>query len=145
MRIHQALLPFSIPFCLIILTINTDVAAAATSHCLDPQQLLLLHLKDNLISNTARSKKLVHWNQSGDCCQWNGVTCIMGHVVGLDLSAEFISGGLNNSNLFNLQYLQNLSLAYNNFSSLIPSKIGILKIICQMQASRGIFLLRSFA
>jgi len=139
MRIHQALLSFSMPFCLIILTINTDAAPATTSHCLNHQQFLLLNLKDNLIYNPASSKKMVHWNQSGDCCQWNGVTCNMGHVVGLDLSEEFISGGLNNSNLFNLQYLQNLSLAYNNFSSSIPSKIGMLKNLRYLNLSNADF------
>ncbi|KAJ1378803.1 Leucine-rich repeat [Sesbania bispinosa] len=124
MRIHQVLLPFFIPLCLINLNIIIHVAA---SHCLDHQQFLLLHLKDNLKFNPAKSKKLVHWNQSVDCCQWNGVICNMGHVIGLDLSEEFISGGLNNSSLFNLQYLQNLNLAFNNFSSFIPSKFGKLK------------------
>ncbi|XP_061346552.1 receptor-like protein 35 [Gastrolobium bilobum] len=120
MKIHKVL-PFFIPLCLINFNI---IIHAATSQCLDHQQLLLTHLKDNLIFNPARSKKLVHWNQSGDCCQWNGVACNnKGHVVGLDLSEESISGGLDNSSLFNMQYLLNLNLALNDFGSLIPLEI----------------------
>ncbi|KAG5010048.1 hypothetical protein JHK87_018563 [Glycine soja] len=88
---------------------------------------MLLHLKDNLVFNPATSKKLVHWNHSGNCCQWNGVTCSMGHVIGLDLSEEFISGGLNNSSLFKLKYLQNLNPAYNDFNSSIPLEFDKLK------------------
>ncbi|XP_020206598.1 receptor like protein 22 [Cajanus cajan] len=51
----------------------------------------------------------------------------MGRVIGLDLSEEFLSGGLNNSSLFKLQYLQNLNLAHNYFNSSIPFKFGTLK------------------
>lgn len=38
-----------------------------------------------------------------------------GHVIGLNLSSESISGIHNSSSLFDLQYLQRLNLAYNNF------------------------------
>jgi len=124
MRIHQIFFNIFILLCLINLNINIDVA---TCHCLDHQQFMLLHLKDNLVFNPATSKKLVHWNHSGNCCQWNGVTCSMGHVIGLDLSEEFISGGLNNSSLFKLKYLQNLNPAYNDFNSSIPLEFDKLK------------------
>jgi hypothetical protein len=87
-----------------------------TGLCLGNQQSLLLQLKKNLIFNTTMSQKLVHWNQSDDCCEWYGVTCNnKGHVTSLDLSNEFISGQLENSLFFNLKYLQNLNLAYNEF------------------------------
>ncbi|KAK2432745.1 receptor protein [Trifolium repens] len=63
------------------------------------------------------SQKLVHWNQSNDCCQWNGVECNnKGQVIALDLSNEFISGQVESS-LFNLNYLESLNLAYNEFHS----------------------------
>ncbi|KAL2626818.1 hypothetical protein AAZV13_07G134900 [Glycine max] len=124
MRIHQIFFNIFILLCLINLNINIDVA---TCHCLDHPQFMLLHLKDNLVFNPATSKKLVHWNHSGNCCQWNGVTCSMGHVIGLDLSEEFISGGLNNSSLFKLKYLQNLNPAYNDFNSSIPLEFDKLK------------------
>ncbi|KAE7997653.1 hypothetical protein FH972_002268 [Carpinus fangiana] len=63
------------------------------------------------------STKLVEWNQSADCCSWEGVTCNDGRVIGLDLANEFITSGLDNSSsLFGLQHLERLSLANNDFS-----------------------------
>ncbi|KAG6640234.1 hypothetical protein CIPAW_10G158600 [Carya illinoinensis] len=49
--------------------------------------------------------------------------CTLQRGTGLNLSSESISGGLDNSSsLFSLQYLQNLSLAYNKFNySQFPS------------------------
>lgn len=100
MRFHLVLVfPFFITLCFI--------NYVATSHCLTHQQFLLLHMKHNLVFNPVKSEKLDHWNQSGDCCQWNGVTCSeLGRVIGLDLSEEFITEGLDNSSLtFHLRYL----------------------------------------
>ncbi|XP_028776837.1 receptor-like protein 7 [Neltuma alba] len=113
---------FFLPFCFINLGINVFVV---TSHCLSHQKSALLHLRRNFIFNPFESKKLVHWNQSHDCCQWNGVTCDKGHVIALDLSGESISGGLDDSSngIFNLQFLQNLNLAHNKFHSVVPSKL----------------------
>jgi Leucine-rich repeat (LRR) protein len=103
-----------LPFCLINLSINIVLV---TGLCLGNQQSLLLELKKNLTFNHTMSQKLVHWNQSNDCCQWNGVACNnKGHVIALDLSNEFISGQVESS-LFNLNYLESLNLAYNQFHS----------------------------
>jgi Leucine-rich repeat (LRR) protein len=95
-----------------------------SGQCLDDQQSLLLQLKNNLTFYPAWSNKLVKWNQSVDCCSWEGVTCHEGRVIGLDVSSEYISGGLDDSSsLFSLQHLQSLSLAYNDFrASHIPSQ-----------------------
>jgi Leucine-rich repeat (LRR) protein len=95
-----------------------------SGQCLGNQQSLLLQLKNNLTFDPAMSNKLVNWNQSVDCCSWEGVTCHEGCVIGLDLTNEFISGRLDDSSsLFRLQHLQNLSLAFNNFKSTqIPSQ-----------------------
>jgi hypothetical protein len=95
--------------------------------CFSNQQSLLLQLKNNLTFNSTMSTKLVKWNQSVDCCSWEGVTCNEGHVIGLDLADEYISGGIDNSSsLFSLQHLESLSLAYNDFGYFheIPSKFG---------------------
>ncbi|KAL1359969.1 hypothetical protein HN51_005299 [Arachis hypogaea] len=140
MRTHQIFLAFFIPFWLINLSINID--AARNHYCFGHQQLLLLQLKNSLIFNPATSKKLVHWNKTDDdCCQWNGVTCNKGQVVGLDLSDELISGGLHNSSsLFNLQYLQNLNLAHNEFGSSIPSTFGKLKNLRHLNLSNAGFV-----
>ncbi|KAK7286843.1 hypothetical protein RJT34_22140 [Clitoria ternatea] len=136
MRLCPTLLPFFISLCFINLSMNIHVT---TSHCLEHQQLLLLSMKHNLIFNLTNSKKLVHWNQSSDCCQWNGVACKKGHVIGLDLSEEFITGGLDNSSLFNLQNLQSLNLAHNDIHSLIPPMFGLLKNLRYLNLSNAGF------
>ncbi|KAK7382514.1 hypothetical protein VNO80_01373 [Phaseolus coccineus] len=121
MRTHTPLWLFLIPFYLINYIVNIF---PANGYFLGHQCSMLLHLKNNLIFNPTVSKKLTLWNQSEDCCQWHGVTCNEGRVIALDLSEEFISGGLFDSSiLFNLQYLQSLNLAFNNLSSVIPSEL----------------------
>ncbi|XP_059428705.1 receptor-like protein 6 [Corylus avellana] len=113
---------FWMPICPLFLSFCTIVVSG---QCFGNQQSLLLQLKNNLIFDSALSAKLVHWNQSADCCSWEGVTCEEGRVIGLDLTNESISGGLEySSSLFSLQHLQNLSLGYNNFNkSQIPSEL----------------------
>ncbi|XP_021288654.1 receptor like protein 30-like [Herrania umbratica] len=65
------------------------------------------------------------WNESTNCCSWEGVTCdeVTGHVIGLDLSCSSLVGSLPaNSSLFLLKGLKRLNLAHNNFNgSSIPS------------------------
>jgi uncharacterized protein YjbI with pentapeptide repeats len=97
-----------------------------SGQCFGNQQSLLLQLKNNLPFDPTTSNKLVKWNQSVDCCSWEGVTCHEGRVIGLDLTNEFILGGLDeSSSLFRLQHLQSLNLAYNDFnSSHIRSEFG---------------------
>ncbi|GLU17360.1 hypothetical protein SLE2022_337310 [Rubroshorea leprosula] len=58
------------------------------------------------------------WNESKDCCLWEGITCdkVKGHVIGLDLSNSCLKANLTtNSSLFRLEKLQSLNLAYNYF------------------------------
>ncbi|XLT27143.1 hypothetical protein HN873_058435 [Arachis hypogaea] len=64
--------------------------------------------------------KTVSWNNNTDCCEWDGVTCdtTSGHVIGLDLSCSMLEGEFHpNSTLFHLTHLQQLNLAFNNFSN----------------------------
>ncbi|KAL1307810.1 hypothetical protein AAHE18_17G060100 [Arachis hypogaea] len=64
--------------------------------------------------------KTVSWNNNTDCCEWDGVTCDTksGHVIGLDLSCSMLEGEFHpNSTLFHLTHLQQLNLAFNNFSN----------------------------
>nr|XP_017251058.1 PREDICTED: receptor-like protein 12 [Daucus carota subsp. sativus] len=66
------------------------------------------------------STKIVKWNQSTDCCKWEGVSCntSSGNVIGIELDGEGISDGINgSSSLYQFRYLQKLNLAYNNFNS----------------------------
>ncbi|KAI4353401.1 hypothetical protein L6164_002354 [Bauhinia variegata] len=112
-----------------------------SSQCLVDQQTLLLKLKDSLAFKPGNSSKLVSWNQSLDCCLWNGVTCNgEGSVIGLDLSGEMISGGINNtSSIFSLQNLQILNLSNNNFSSEIPSEFNKLTNLTLLNLSFASF------
>ncbi|GLT35522.1 hypothetical protein SLA2020_099680 [Shorea laevis] len=61
------------------------------------------------------------WNESKDCCLWEGITCdkVKGHVIGLDLSSNCLFADLTtNSSLFRLEKLQSLNLAYNELFNL---------------------------
>jgi Leucine-rich repeat (LRR) protein len=92
------------------------------------------------VFDRASSTKLVHWNQSVDCCSWEGVTCNEGRVIGLNLTNESISGGFDSSSsLFNLQYLQHLGLAFNNFSNQIPSQFDRLTNLSYLNLSNACF------
>ncbi|GKU93451.1 hypothetical protein SLEP1_g7045 [Rubroshorea leprosula] len=58
------------------------------------------------------------WNESKDCCLWEGITCDKrkGHVIGLDLSSNCLKANLTtNSSLFFLEKLQSLDLSGNYF------------------------------
>ncbi|KAM3689880.1 hypothetical protein ACJW31_09G079000 [Castanea mollissima] len=106
---------FFVPSCSIFLSFCIFVVL---DHCLEDQKSLLLQFKNSLNFTTTLSTKLVHWNEASDCCSWEGVTCSKGRVIGLNLTKESIYGELvNSSTLFSLQHLQDLSLAYNNFSN----------------------------
>lgn len=132
-----ALWLFFVPLCIISFDMNVLVMAGK-GYCLSDHQSLLLQLKNDL--NPQQSTKMVQWNQTADCCQWNGVTCNEGRVTGLDLSGESLSGGIANSSaLFGLQYLQSLNLAYNNFRSAIPSEFRNLKNLRYLNLSNGGF------
>jgi Leucine-rich repeat (LRR) protein len=114
--------------------------STVSGQCLGNQQSLLLQLKDSLVFDRASSTKLVHWNQSVDCCLWEGVTCNEGRVIGLNLTNESISGGFDSSSsLFSLQYLQDLGLACNNFSVQIPSQFHRLTNLSYLNLSNACF------
>ncbi|KAB1227638.1 Receptor-like protein 12 [Morella rubra] len=138
MRIHCFSWLFFIPVCSILLSFCVFLVSG---QCLDDQRSLLLKLKNSLQYNNTSSTKLVYWDPSADCCSWKGVNCSGGRVIGLDLSSESITGGLDNSSsIFSLQYLQNLSLAYNNlYNSEIPSEFEKLKNLSYLNLSNAGF------
>ncbi|XP_030970285.1 receptor-like protein 7 [Quercus lobata] len=92
--------------------------------------------------NSSQSSKLVSWDSSTDCCSWTGVTCNMGHVIGLELVNESILGGLDNSSsLFNLHYLESLNLAENSFyDTQIPSGFENLVNLIYLNLSNSDFV-----
>ncbi|KAK3444856.1 hypothetical protein EUGRSUZ_A00698, partial [Eucalyptus grandis] len=114
--------------------------ASASAQCLGvDQRSLLLELRNTLVFDASESSKLVQWDQSAD--SWSGVTCKDGLVVGLDLSNELISGGIDDSSsLFRLEFLQNLNLAFNDFNSTaIPPALANLSHLAHLNLSNARF------
>ncbi|WVY90372.1 hypothetical protein V8G54_035886 [Vigna mungo] len=75
------------------------------------------------------SSNIKSWNNLTDCCGWDGVTCDIrsGYVIGLNFSCSDLRGELlgPNSSIFRLRHLQQLTIAFNDFSgSSIHSTIG---------------------
>ncbi|KAK4582395.1 hypothetical protein RGQ29_025536 [Quercus rubra] len=127
---------FLIPICSLFVSFGTFVVSG---QCLGDQRSYLLELKNSLKFNSALSIKLVRWNESVDCCLWEGVTCSEeGRAIGLNLFNESITAGLDNSSsLFSLQYLENLNLAYNCFNSPIPMEFRKLKNLSYLNLSNA--------
>ncbi|KAF8027692.1 hypothetical protein BT93_E0569 [Corymbia citriodora subsp. variegata] len=123
------------------ISIFSDVAAtSASAKCLGADQSsLLLELRHSLVFNTSASTKLVRWGRSAN--SWSGVTCEDGLLVGLDLSEEWISGGINrSSSLFRLKFLRSLNLAFNHLSySMIPSGFANLSHLVHLNLSNAPF------
>ncbi|KAL8536661.1 hypothetical protein ACS0TY_012015 [Phlomoides rotata] len=125
-------------FILFYTTISITNFDHAYSHCLNNQKTLLLSLKNDLIFDPSLSRKLVHWNQTDDCCSWEGVECDgTGYVISLQLDDEAISGEIENSSaLFSLTYLENLNLADNKFNyTQIPRGIHYLTNLTHLNLS----------
>ncbi|KAI3950162.1 hypothetical protein MKW92_044476 [Papaver armeniacum] len=118
--------------------------------CLKDQRALLLQLNSSLIYDSLEffgdsygiTSKLSSWNANTDYCSWDGINCDgAGHVISLDLSCEFISGGINNSSgLFGLFYLERLNLANNFFNSPIPYGLDQLLNLRHLNLSMSGFL-----
>ncbi|WCJ28018.1 receptor like protein 35 [Euphorbia peplus] len=133
-------------FLLPLLLLAID-AAFVSGACQRDQKTLLLHLSNTLSYNQSWSTKLAHWNSylnsSLDCCNWPGVVCDrngLGRVLGIRLSNESISGGLERSQLFQFQYLQNLDLSYNNFNTSLPPGFANLTTLISLNLSNAGFV-----
>uniref|UniRef100_A0A0R0GI87 Leucine-rich repeat-containing N-terminal plant-type domain-containing protein n=1 Tax=Glycine max TaxID=3847 RepID=A0A0R0GI87_SOYBN len=109
------------------------ILASSSSFCNHHDTSALLLFKNSFTLNTSLydnsySLKTESWKNGTDCCEWDGVTCdtISGHVIDLDLSCSNLQGQLHpNSTIFSLRHLQQLNLAYNDFSgSSLYSAIG---------------------
>ncbi|KAM7528626.1 hypothetical protein LguiB_032036 [Lonicera macranthoides] len=133
-----------IPIFIITILTNCCVSIVPTNlQCLEDQRSLLLQLKKTLVFSSSFSSKLVKWNHSKACCLWEGITCSKaGHVIGLDLNSESITGGIDNSSgLFGLQFLQSLNLANNNFNfTQIPSVFNNLTSLTYLNLSNSYFV-----
>ncbi|CAI9268299.1 unnamed protein product [Lactuca saligna] len=130
-------------FFLYVLVTVKNVTGSSLSH--DEECSALFQFKQSIIHQDdvacgAHGSQVFHsWNNSFDCCSWEGVACNHdhGHVIGLDLSERSLCGHINaNSTLFNLVHLQRLNLSGNDFGeSEIPSEIGRLKQLRSLDLS----------
>ncbi|PON88384.1 Leucine-rich repeat domain containing protein [Trema orientale] len=139
-------------FLLLSHTLNFSTTSPLAFRCLPYQSSILLQLKQELmhkspplydVDDNASYQKMETWRAGTDCCFWEGVMCDVatGHVVSLDLSNSRLQGPLShNSSLFRLLQLQQLNLAFNNFSlSLIPTGFGQLSRLTHLNLSSSMF------
>ncbi|KAL6519476.1 hypothetical protein OROGR_018796 [Orobanche gracilis] len=134
--------PMRIQFFSCLLLISFFRIVPVSGQCRNHQQSLLLELKDSLVFDPSYSRKLVNWNQSIDCCLWNGIVCdSSGHVISLNIENELISSGMETSSaLFRLRYLQNLNLASNSFNGIqIPKGLQNLTNLAYLNLSNAGF------
>jgi hypothetical protein len=100
-------------------------------------EVLVAPIEEQPYIQSCHVQKTCSVESKSDCCSWEGVNCSEGSVIGLNLTNEFISGNL--SSLFNLQNLQNLSLAYNRFNGTIPSEFEKLTNLSYLNLSNAGF------
>ncbi|GAU14511.1 hypothetical protein TSUD_250530 [Trifolium subterraneum] len=76
------------------------------------------------------------WNNSTDCCEWDGVTCdnVSNYVTGLDLCCNNLKVDVGIGDLVNLTHL---NLSYCNLSGNIPSTISHLSKLVSLDLSRN--------
>ncbi|KAG4216232.1 hypothetical protein ERO13_A01G228200v2, partial [Gossypium hirsutum] len=127
-------------FVLVMLIVDVVLVSA---QCQNDQSRLLRQLESSFSYNPTSSGKLVplKWNQSTDCCFWDGVHCDGdGHVISLDLNSRSISSSIDNSSsLFRLQHLQWLNLAYNKFKPVFPTVFDKLENLSYLNLSNAGF------
>ncbi|GLT25996.1 hypothetical protein SLA2020_010900 [Shorea laevis] len=125
-----SLIRFSQILCLCFMLLQFRVQSSSPSQsssdssphlCHPEERSALLDFKSttNLVECYFRSSDIIQtWNESKDCCSWEGITCDKwnGHVIGLDLSSSCLEANLTtNSSLFGLEKLQSLNLSHNCF------------------------------
>ncbi|KAH1123423.1 hypothetical protein J1N35_006583 [Gossypium stocksii] len=112
-----------------------------SGQCQSGQRQLLLEFKSSFNSTFTSPGKMMKWNQTSDCCSWDGVSCDAGgHVIGLDLSNGIIVGAIDNSSsLFRLQHLQRLNLAFNLFINAFPTGFEKLENLSYLNLSNAGF------
>ncbi|KAI3879986.1 hypothetical protein MKX03_020394 [Papaver bracteatum] len=151
---------------LFTLSFSNSFDSRVQGKCLNDQKALLLQLNQSLISNFTLadfheadqdddtdpdlpftfSSKRDSWRLNSDCCSsWDGIGCdVAGRVISLDLSGEYLVGGLNSSSsLFSLQHLEKLNLADNHFavtSAPIPSRLDQLANLRSLNLSLSRFI-----
>ncbi|CAK8538514.1 unnamed protein product [Lathyrus sativus] len=137
---------FSIHLFLLLLTL---FISKSFSLCNPHESSALLQFKNSFSLNasskpdypwfTSISSFSESWKNNTDCCEWDGVTCddVSDYVIGVDLSCNNLKGELHpNSTIFQLTHLQQLNLAFNDFSwSTLHDGIGDLVSLTHLNLS----------
>ncbi|KAF8099627.1 hypothetical protein N665_0240s0002 [Sinapis alba] len=151
--------------CLFLFILNfQDVIAFATTarHLCPPEQKnVLLEFKkvfeirrfssklcDINGRNVGSYPKTESWENSSDCCYWDGVTCDAKSkdVIKLDLSCSCLHGRFHSntslipSSIGNLSHLTFLDLSSNHFTGQISYSIGILSQLTSLHLSDNQFI-----
>ncbi|XP_044479279.1 leucine-rich repeat receptor-like serine/threonine-protein kinase BAM1 [Mangifera indica] len=102
-----------------------------------PEYEALLSVKSAITDDPHSS--LSSWNDTTSHCTWSGITCDTGrHVTSIDLSGLNLSGTLS-PDLAHLRFLQNLSVATNQFSGPIPPEISVVSTLRFLNLSNNAF------
>ncbi|XP_012568634.1 receptor-like protein 6 [Cicer arietinum] len=142
-------LSFYLSFYMYLLLLLTHFTSYTFSLCNHHDKFALLQFKNSLAITSSKpdiwyvcssfSSKTESWTNNTDCCEWDGVMCnpVSGHVISLDLSCNNLKGVLHpNSTIFQLNNLQQLNLAFNDFSdSLMHAEIGNLVSLTHLNLS----------
>ncbi|KAH0695250.1 hypothetical protein KY285_022347 [Solanum tuberosum] len=146
MKYQQLLIAFCFYSFVIFFVQQSQLTYAGQHLCACDDAFYLLQFKKGLTvvdqnihvcDNETRAKTL-SWNVTGDCCQWDGVTCngFTGHVIGLDLSCSILNQTINaNSSLTKLGHLQRLNLAFSQFDDDFPLGISELSSLTHLNLS----------
>ncbi|KAG5612180.1 hypothetical protein H5410_023461 [Solanum commersonii] len=146
MKYQQLLIAFCFYSFVIFFVQQSQLTYAGQHLCARDDAFYLLQFKKGLIvvdqnihdcDNETRAKTL-SWNVTGDCCQWDGVTCngFTGHVIGLDLACSILNQTINaNSSLTKLGHLQRLNLAFSQFDDDFPLGISELSSLTHLNLS----------
>ncbi|KAH0701380.1 leucine-rich repeat receptor-like serine/threonine-protein kinase BAM1 [Solanum tuberosum] len=122
-------------FLLLLVMHFTDFSAGKQPRL--PEYQALLALKTAITDDPQLT--LASWNISTSHCTWNGVTCdTHRHVTSLDISGFNLTGTLP-PEVGNLRFLQNLSVAVNQFTGPIPVEISFIPNLGYLNLSNNIF------
>ncbi|MED6159821.1 hypothetical protein PIB30_045700 [Stylosanthes scabra] len=150
MMMRCFVLSFTLFLLLLLLHAPSSTCSSVLPLCNHHDNSNLLHFKNSFAIHTytdgrcsSYSNKIASWKNGTDCCDWDGVTChtTSGHVIGLDLCCAMPIGEFDpNSTLFRLTHLQQLNLAYNDFSfSPLSSRMGDLVSLTHLNLSNSRF------
>ncbi|KAH0648565.1 hypothetical protein KY285_033813 [Solanum tuberosum] len=144
MEYQQLLIAFCFDSLFIILSQQSQLTYAGKHLCTRDEAFYLLQFKQGLTIDPNAyhcDNRTFSWNVTGDCCQWDGVTCngVTGHVIVLDLSSSCLRGIINaNNSLTKLDHLQRFNLAFNNLDD-FPLGISELSCLTHLNLSHSRF------